>query len=254
VSRTIVIGDVHGCVDELQDLLNLLALVSDDRIVLLGDLIDRGPDPAGVVSLAKRIGAESVIGNHEEKALRWRKHETRRKLVPNYKNPMPPIHPDRLAEWAKIPEEHWAWIGNWPTHIHIDRQWTAIHAGCLPDISIEGQAVNDLMRLRYVKTTITGGITKHKMASILPDGSQPGSIPEAQVAHWTSLWSGPRSIVYGHYVWPAVNRTTNTLGLDTGCAFGGRLTAAIFDGRGISIESVPARRTYVTRIGAAVDD
>ena len=80
-SRTIVVGDVHGCLEELDELLSRLEVGPSDRLVLAGDLMDRGPDPVGVVRRARERGALAVLGNHDEKHLRFARHEAKRRTV-----------------------------------------------------------------------------------------------------------------------------------------------------------------------------
>ena len=75
MARTLVVGDVHGCLDELRDLLDAVHYSSADRLVFVGDLVDRGPDSVGVVRLAQDLGAVAVLGNHERKHLRYEQHE-----------------------------------------------------------------------------------------------------------------------------------------------------------------------------------
>lgn len=71
--RLIGIGDVHGCAAALESLLTAIAPQSDDRIVFLGDIIDRGPDSRGVIdqilNLRKSCSMDLVLGNHEEMML-----------------------------------------------------------------------------------------------------------------------------------------------------------------------------------------
>ena len=74
--RTIFIGDVHGCLTELDALLACLEPREGDRLCFTGDLVDRGPDSLGVVRrvralLAQFPGSACIIGNHEEKTLRY---------------------------------------------------------------------------------------------------------------------------------------------------------------------------------------
>src|SRR5205807_10618847 len=77
--RTIVIGDLHGCFDELTDLIELIGLRRDDRVVAVGDLLVKGPKNREVLDLFiqdKRFS--SVIGNHDRKLRqRWRGEPTR---------------------------------------------------------------------------------------------------------------------------------------------------------------------------------
>jgi len=69
--RTIVVGDVHGCRAELDDLLALVSFSKSDALYFLGDLLSRGPDPEGVLALLRRTGAKSVRGNHDDVLIRW---------------------------------------------------------------------------------------------------------------------------------------------------------------------------------------
>jgi predicted MPP superfamily phosphohydrolase len=77
-SRYIIIGDVHGCLTELQALICRIAPRPDDTLVFLGDLVDKGPESPGVVRwvrhLSTRYRLVLIEGNHEEKHRRWRHH------------------------------------------------------------------------------------------------------------------------------------------------------------------------------------
>jgi serine/threonine protein phosphatase 1 len=70
MARSFVIGDVHGHYSALCNLLSLIAPVTDDRVFLLGDLIDRGPDSALAIRLVQQEGYQALLGNHEEQLLR----------------------------------------------------------------------------------------------------------------------------------------------------------------------------------------
>src|SRR6187551_705831 len=71
--RLIAIGDIHGCHKEFADLLDKLDLRKDDRLILLGDLINRGPDSGKVVELAREYATVSLLGNHELRHLNYRR-------------------------------------------------------------------------------------------------------------------------------------------------------------------------------------
>jgi len=81
MARTIIIGDIHGCVDELTDLLSVdkgISLTKEDTLILIGDLLDKGPDSNGVVRLLSSFHSDGfnivlILGNHEEKHARFRK-------------------------------------------------------------------------------------------------------------------------------------------------------------------------------------
>lgn len=243
--RTICVGDIHGCLEEFDLLMKSVEYKQGkDRLVLLGDLIDRGPDPAGVIRRAREIGAESVMGNHEEKALRWRKHEKRRNEDPRYKNPMAQVHVDRLAQWSKASDDDWDWVAKLPHYIHIDNYWTAVHGGCIPDVAIEDQVPNELMRMRYVRKDDKTGAWK--MASLNESGEA-----ASDSVHWTEHWRGPRGIIYGHYTRDVIWVKQSSIGIDTACVHGGHLTAAIIDSTFVphlsSFVSVKAKQVYVPR-------
>ncbi len=71
-ARTLVIGDVHGCLESLDALLASVPVRPEDRIISVGDLIHRGPDSAGVVRRMREIGAELALGSHERQQAQFR--------------------------------------------------------------------------------------------------------------------------------------------------------------------------------------
>src|ERR1700755_2901512 len=70
-ARQIVVGDIHGCHRELVELCDRLALTAEDQLISVGDLVDRGPEPAAVVQLFRaRPNSVAITGNHERKHVR----------------------------------------------------------------------------------------------------------------------------------------------------------------------------------------
>jgi len=246
--RTLVIGDIHGCLDEFEALLRWVDFRQGaDRLVLCGDLLDRGPDPVGVVRRARELAAESVLGNHEEKHLRWRRHEGRRQREPGYQNPMRPLPPATLAQHNALDKDDWAWIEQRPLFLRLSPTWVVLHAGLKPGVALDHQAAAEMLRCRRV--------TREGRMIPLHD--------DLETSHhgvfWTELWTGPECVVYGHNVHEAVRRDERgsgvlTLGIDTGCCFGGRLTAAIFESDGsrlrfVETTDVAAARVYFPKGG-----
>jgi len=232
---TFVIGDVHGCVEELDELLGLIGPKGRHRVVFVGDLVDRGPDSAGVVRRVRELGYECVLGNHDEKHVRWRKHEDRRKQGPSYTNPMRPLPDARLAVHEAIGADGIAFLASLPITIGLGGGWHVAHAGAAPNRSLGAQKPAVLLRCRWVDASgaMLGSVER-------PDGAQ----------HWAQSWRGPENIVYGHHVHGLVDvridrsDASTCVGIDTGCCFGGRLTAyAIETGEVIQVR---ARRTYAT--------
>lgn len=233
LARTIVIGDVHGCLDELDELLRLLSVKDGASLVFVGDFMDRGPDPAGVVRRVRELGARAVMGNHDEKHVRFAKHEARRRHEPAYRNPVV-LNDERARQNAALRPDDLAWLASLPVHLRIDAEWVAVHAGFEPGRAIETQKPGVAMRVRHVD--VAG-----RMVTLGNEG--PLTSP------WASRWQGPESIVYGHDVHdlehPRIDHPASGVscyGIDTGCCFGGRLTALVLPSR--EIVQVQAKRAY----------
>jgi hypothetical protein len=129
------VGDVQGCAAELRDLLRVAGFDRHrHRLALCGDLINRGPDSAGVLELARRLDALTVIGNHEVALLEGRRSttldEVRRQLG------------SALDEWL-------AWIESRPTFVLGDG-YILVHAGIAPGKRPEQCTREELTELRTV--------------------------------------------------------------------------------------------------------
>jgi predicted MPP superfamily phosphohydrolase len=210
-SRTIVVGDLHGCYDELQDLLEKVAFTEDDRVISVGDLITKGPKNREVLALFmsdKRFTA--VIGNHDL-ALRRRWNGEKFKLKASQK----PTH----KELKKEKENFLPFLNQLPFMIELD-QHLIVHAGLRPNVALHSQTTEDLTELRSLG-------------------------PNREARHgdpWYDAYDGEKMVLFGH--WPAEEprRGKNALGLDTGCVYGHRLSAYIIETG--KIESVRARMAY----------
>ena len=86
MGRTIAIGDVHGCAREFEKLLKKIKPQSGDRIIQVGDLINKGPDSATSIALAKANQIETLMGNHEWRLLRAKKEKRIKELNSRRKN------------------------------------------------------------------------------------------------------------------------------------------------------------------------
>jgi bis(5'-nucleosyl)-tetraphosphatase (symmetrical) len=231
--RTIVVGDVHGCMEELEELLRAVAAAPGrDRLVFLGDLLDRGPDPVGALRRVRALGAECVLGNHEEKHLRYAAHEARRRTDPGYRNPLRFADPRRAAEHAALTPDDLAWLAALPRALPLDDGWIAVHAGLLPGRPLSAQPPDWLVRLRYVDA---GGKPVHRGRG---EAGDPG------VQRWAERWRGPESVVYGHHARDEVVVDTpapgvRCVGIDTGCVYGGKLTALLLPE--VRLVQVPSR-------------
>ncbi|MGI8683904.1 MAG: polynucleotide kinase-phosphatase [Acidimicrobiales bacterium] len=230
-----IIGDVHGCYDELVALLGELGYdVAPDRsgahhgggrrAFFVGDLVDRGPATPAVLRLAMGMvqqgDALCVPGNHEAKllrALRGRNVTVSHGLA------------ESLAQLAQEPPEFTKavaeFIDGLVSHLVLDDgKLVVAHAGLRADM--HGRASGAVRSFAlYCDTT---GETD--------DFGFPVRYP------WAQDYRGDAMVVYGHTPVPEATWLNRTICVDTGCVFGGRLTALRYPER--ELVSVPAARTY----------
>jgi hypothetical protein len=214
-----VIGDVHGCADELDDLLLACGATADDRVVLVGDLVAKGPDSRRVVATARRLGALAVRGNHDERVL-----QHRRAVAAGL--PPPRLKPAHQKVVESLEEPDWAYLEALPTWLELTELGVlVVHAGIVPGKPLAEQRTEDLLTMRTLR----------------PDGSASSRLDEGEP--WARHYMGPMHVVFGHDAVTGLQRHPFATGLDTGCVYGRALTALVLPGH--SLVSVPARRAYV---------
>ncbi len=200
MSRTIVIGDLHGCFDQAVELLNHLQVTSSDRVIFAGDLVDRGPKPRECVELAMKH--ECVRGNHEEKHLLMRRRAAE-KLVP-----------DHLITRNALEDIHYSYFSSLPRFIRLPEYNAAVvHAGAYPGLPLEQQTDAHLFHIQHINP---------------PDlKSRWPSKGPANFRFWSNFWRGPERLIFGHSVLDRPLVTEWAVGIDTGAVFGHGLTAVI---------------------------
>lgn len=220
--RTVVVGDVHGCRIELDALLDRIAFTSGDRLVFVGDLVARGPDSLGVLDIVRRTGAIVVRGNHEQKLLDWRAARTawmHGKAAA--KPPMGRIHRELARSLRPV---DWSLLETAPFFLELpEHGLRVVHAGVLPDVAFEKQSEETLTRIRTVRT---GSRKRGKGKHVL----------------WGTVYQGPPQIVFGHNAAPGLQLHAWATGLDTGCVYGGRLTAMVLAAGQRVPKTISARR------------
>lgn len=213
MGRTIVIGDIHGCFDELSDLLKLVELRADDRVIAVGDLIVKGEKSSEVLDLfIEDERFSSVIGNHD-RAIRqyWRGEPVR-------------LTKEQQATAAQLEsgrEQYSEYLRSLPYTINLGSH-LVVHAGVRPGVPLRKQMASDLTELRTM-----------------------GANPSARRGvPWYQVYRGRRIVLFGH--WPAKTPrlSPHAIGLDTGCVYGGRLTAYVIESK--EFVSVAARRSYAS--------
>ncbi|MBI5069704.1 MAG: metallophosphoesterase [Deltaproteobacteria bacterium] len=232
--RTIVIGDVHGCLRELEALLAEVRPAPGEALWFAGDLVNRGPDSAGVVRLVRGLGARTVQGNHDEAHVRLRRHLASGSREPLHGD-LAHVSPMFRAVHESLSDDDVAWLAASPTLARLGGAWILVHAGLRPGRPLE--APDRPRTLRWL----------HRDDGRMLTMEERDAAPEAAV-HWSERWEGPWSVIYGHHAQPEVVARPRSLGIDTACVYGGKLTAACFDALAPGAEprllQVPAARRY----------
>ena len=236
-----VVGDVHGCLDELLELLGALGyevarVEREDgpgfdvrppegrKLVFVGDLVDRGPDTPGVLRLAMDMAEEGraicVPGNHDVKllrALQGRKVTVAHGLAESLEQ--------LETETEEFRERVKAFLDGLVSHYVLDGgRLVVAHAGLKE--KLQGRASR-----RVRSFALYGDTTGETDEFGLP------------VRHdWAVEYRGDATVVYGHTPVPEALWLNQTINLDTGCVFGGRLTALRYPER--ELVSVPARKIW----------
>lgn len=238
---TWIVGDIHGCAAELARLLERLALGPADEVVAVGDLFHRGPDPTGVLDLLAAARARFVLGNHERAVLR------RVGLAPELadgsdrparRDEFPALEaedlagdggrplsapPERRADFLRFLQGHAGYFLEGAGRTPDGRAFLVVHAGVVP-----GQ------RPRETRPSALTGLRR------LAGRGRP---------YWYEVYAGPELVLFGHTpsrvprAFHAGGRLV-ALGLDTGCVYGGALTA--YSPELDRLEGVPAARAYAS--------
>ena len=203
-----------------------------DRLLLTGDAFTRGPDPAGVWQAIRAAGAEMVLGNHEEA------------LLPQLRAVAAGGAPDvfesrdsRLQELAPHAAELVAWLDTVPLWID-DPRFLLVHAGVNPERGLAGSTRDELLAIRTWPPV--GGIVGPRWHDHVAPGKlivfghdAPGGLV---VKRPPATAGGPAARPY-------------LVGLDSGCVFGGRLSAYLLEED--RIIQVPARERYLADAGSS---
>ena len=210
-SRTIVVGDIHGCYDELEELLEKAKFSEDDRVICVGDLITKGPKNREVLErFMTDPQFSTVIGNHDL-ALRRRWLGEEIDLNPAQKE----THKELKAER----DVYAAYLCTLPFMIDLDTH-LVVHAGLRPNVELHSQTTGDLTRIR------TLGADRES------DEGTP----------WYHVYYGDKIVLFGHWPSPEPRRGKKAIGIDTGCVYGYQLTGYIIEKD--EFISVQAQRAY----------
>jgi hypothetical protein len=222
--RVLVVGDPHGCFDEVTDLLKLLAWqMVYDILIFAGDLVDRGPKILEMVNFVRYIeNIYTVEGNHEDKFKRWMRGRpvhvghALQMTIDAFKEEIE--HPRKRTELQQ-------WFEELPQMIRITDDIYVAHAGIVPYMPIDKQEADRVLRIRTADAA--------------------GNMP------WWKWDRGEDApwILFGHNIQPDHHAGSRALALDGGCVFGGELRGVAIapDGKLGGVMTVQAKKTYYSR-------
>lgn len=211
MTRTLVVGDVHGCLAELKALLKKAGWTPDDGLVLAGDLTAKGPDSRGVLALFRDTGARGVLGNHDAHLLTLRAGR--------------PGGAHHRAVADSFSAEDWRTLEALPLYVDLPmHNALVVHGGLVPGVPLAHQERELLLNMRSFD------------AQGRPSKRVEGGTP------WAAHWPGPRFVVFGHDAVRGLQRHPFALGLDTGCVYGGQLSAVWLPER--TLVQVPAFQVW----------
>jgi len=219
INRTIVIGDLHGCYAEAIELLDKIAVTSCDRVIFVGDLIDRGPENAKCVDLAMQY--ECVLGNHEDRHIRYVQQERQGLVL----GTLPSTH---AFTRSQLRPEHYTYFESLPLFIKLpEYNSVVVHGGVWPGIPLEQQKKELLIRMQFINPAKSKKTYWAMKRPVHSKENELEVIHDESFKFWTEFWDGPERIIFGHSVLNKPLVTEKAVGIDGGCVFGDKLWAFV---------------------------
>ena len=200
------VGDVHGCFSTLKLLLKKAQYKPNlHRLILLGDLINKGPDSFAVLSWVRENKITALLGNHELKFIQA--VETGEDLNRELSNKISiSTQFKQLKQSMGQGLENWlSYLKSWPVYIE-EKNFIALHGGLVPGEHPKQSKTTHLVNIRY---------WNKETKEISDNPAYPA---------WHDLYTGSKLVVYAHWARQGLKIKSNSIGLDTGCVYGGKLT------------------------------
>ncbi len=208
MKKTFAIGDIHGCLDQLEDLIDRIEPGKDDLLVFLGDYIDRGPDSSGVIDflidLAASMPCVFLRGNHEHMFLEFLEFGANKAMylanggmstLESYLGPDQFVSHSQVVQ--KISEGHRDFYAGMKWY-YEDQSYIYVHAGIRPGVAMYSQERHDLI---WIRDEFVSSPTEMK-----------------------------KKVIFGHTPFAGPLVKEDKIGIDTGAVYGGALTAVRLPG------------------------
>ncbi|KZF22987.1 Metallo-dependent phosphatase [Xylona heveae TC161] len=237
--RLVIVGDVHGCKEELVELLNKVSFKqATDHLILTGDIVAKGPDTPGVVQLARDFKASCVRGNHEDRLLLTYNAMRSGRIALKGPEEDPNTEVDDMDEESfnkgdykyralvkQLSKEQITYLKSCPVILRIGQlsgmgEVVVVHAGLLAGVPLLRQDPFNVMHMRTVD-----------LETHVPSAGREGT-------PWEKLWNKHQAkaskksrttVVYGHDAKRGLNIQQYSKGLDSACVTGGQLTALVIE-------------------------
>lgn len=251
---TYAIGDVQGCFDELQALLARVGFnPAHDRLWFVGDLVNRGPKSLEVLRFVRELGDRAVVvlGNHDLHLITQHEGFERKREDDTFDDVLGAPDAKELVDWLRArPMMHAE--GNWAmVHAGLLPQWTlpvALKLGTEVSTALRSPAYRDFLanmygskparwddalagwdRLRVIVNAMT------RMRFCTPEGTMEfhsnGVEPPAGYRPWYEQRQDDEAVLFGHWSAHGLKLSERIAGLDTGCVWGGPLSALRLEDR-----------------------
>ncbi|KAJ0426161.1 Metallo-dependent phosphatase-like protein [Aspergillus carlsbadensis] len=260
--RLMIIGDVHGMRRSLEALLSKLSFNKDngDHLILTGDLINKGPDSAGVLDMAMRLGASAVRGNHDNAVLNADAEIRAKRTGSGSGSESESASASNIdtdaeidaAKDIKLPEsgapatkhstalalsrEQIEWLADLPLILRVRMPegvssplgdtLVVVHAGIVPGVPLEEQDAHAVMHMRSLVSASDDGDDTSKLTPGEKHTEEPWI---AEWDRWQENSSSKTTVVFGHDAKRRLQLGKYAIGLDSGCLYGGQLSALVLD-------------------------
>ena len=220
--KVLVVGDVHGCLDELKLLVakaerSLNPTTDTLRVILVGDLVNKGPFSAEVIQYVREFGWHCVMGNHDVAAITAFQHGSDgRELNVRY-------------AWADaLTTDDKQWLCDLPYSISIPQlNALVVHAGVVPGVPLEQQHLPTMTLMRNVSSCGTGVGTRTSQWQALDGAKDDSEESIPWVEAWGALPNPKPHVYFGHDAKRKLQLTEHCTGLDTGACYGFELSGML---------------------------
>lgn len=208
--RLIVYGDLHGCFEEFLALREKIKPQKGDLEICVGDIINKGLYSKKLIKFIKNNNIKTVLGNHEEKFLKYKNSLKKNTQTLN-------LNQKQKALFTELDSEDILFLSTLPYYIKV-QNITVLHGGLW-----RGARVDRLDRYGFSKLVHTRYLDKNGKFISLDQ-------KDKRDTFWAEQYGGEQGfVVYGHQVFKSAKVLKNSVGLDTGCVYGNKLSAGVFE-------------------------